>query len=173
MGWGLDKIKCILHSAWCLAKRRASINSRCSYYCMLRWQRFTGSKDWLPVEGMGVWGDPLREVTANLSPKGWVGVYQVDKEKGVGRVGLCCPFHHELYHLLLLTQTLPSILGGERSRLIQVPPPRFFGMQEMPHWDAYWNSRPPDSSCCNLTPSPVSGPVVGSHCAWACDEKCI
>lgn len=84
----------------------------------------------------------------------------MDKEKGVGRVGLCCPFHHELYHLLLLTQTLPSILGGERSRLIQVPPPRFFGMQEMPHWDAYWNSRPPDSSCCNLTPSPVSGPEL-------------
>lgn len=37
----------------------------------------------------------------------------MDKEKGVGRVGLCCPFHDELYRPLLLTQTLPSILGGE------------------------------------------------------------
>lgn len=25
----------------------------------------------------------------------------MDKEKGVGKVGLCCPFHYELYRLLL------------------------------------------------------------------------
>lgn len=40
----------------------------------------------------------------------------MDKENSVGRVERCClepPFHHELYHLLLLTQTLPSVLRGE------------------------------------------------------------
>lgn len=58
----------------------------------------------------------MQEVTPKLSSKGRVGIYQVDKEKGVGRGKLCClepPFHHELYYLLLLTETLPSVLRRE------------------------------------------------------------
>lgn len=92
----------------------------------------------------------MQQLAPELPPEGWVGICRLAKEEVVAVA-------HELSCLLLLSQTLPSILRGKRaclsatSKVLQEAGPASSG--------SYWNSRP-DSLSCSSTWSPGSGPEL-------------